>query len=173
MGERAVAVAAGVRRLVLGLWFGATAFFGLVTAPTLFRVMRAAGADRRSPAPDALAGDVVVPSLQAVAWLGLVCALIALFTLWAERPRARVVWQTVALLVGVACILGSMGWLTPTMLDLQAQMNGPIDAMPVDHPLRVRFRGLHGYSSGLHLGMMLSAAFGLLFEPTPASRRTP
>jgi hypothetical protein len=171
MGERAVAVASGIRRLVLGLWLGSTTFFGLVTAPTLFRVMRSAGVDRRSPAPDAMAGDVVVPNLQAVAWLGLVCALIALFTLWAERPRARIFWQAVVLLGGVACIVASMGWLTPTMLDLQQQMNGPIDAMPVDHPLRVRFRGLHGFSSGLHLGMMLAAAFGLLFEPAPLVRK--
>ena len=159
------AAAAALRRTLLGLWLGAVACVAFVVAPTLFRVIRAAPEDRHSPAPNALAGDVVVQVLQQLAWLCLISMLAVAFLLYLETDRRRMVARLAALGVGAACAVLSMGWLTPTMLDLLGQMGGPVDALALDDPLRVAFGGLHKWSSSIHLGLLLSPLTLLVLEP--------
>ncbi|MBI5495402.1 MAG: DUF4149 domain-containing protein [Deltaproteobacteria bacterium] len=162
--------AAGLRRLLLGGWLGALAGFSFLVAPTLFRVLRAAGPDRASPAPNALAGDVVVPVLQGLASWGLVLGLLTLALLHVDPERRHIRWRVGGILLALLCVVASRAWLTPTMLDLLQQMAAPVDALPPTHPLRARFDGMHGYSSGLHLGMLLGVAAALWFERDHSTR---
>ncbi|MEW5848083.1 MAG: DUF4149 domain-containing protein [Myxococcota bacterium] len=163
LSSKAQAVLGNTRRALLGLWFGSVACFSFLVAPTLFRVLRNAPPDRVTPAPNALAGDVVVPTLQKLAWMGLVVGiLVGASLLWDKGPRWQIRLGAVAL--GVLSVLVSMLWLTPTMLDLLAQMGTAIDLLPEDNALRVSFNSLHKYSSTIHSGMLLGSLVALCLE---------
>jgi hypothetical protein len=161
-------VAAGFRRAALGLWFGSVCCFSFLVAPTLFRVIRNAPADRSTRAPNALAGDVVVPVLQSLAWMALVLGLVTLLLTALDAEKHHLKWRVAGIGLGLLSVIASMTWLTPTMLDLLAQMNAPVDALELTHPLRVQFDGLHKYSSSIHLFMLLGPLLALWLEGAPA-----
>ncbi len=58
--------------------------------------------------------------------------------------------------------------VSPILQDLKTAM-GPIDAVPMDHPLRQRFGLWHGVSASLHLFASL-LAFALLWKQTGEQR---
>lgn len=161
-----VATAGAIRRILLGTWLGAVSFFSFVVAPVVFGTIRGAPPDRKTPAPNALAGDIVVNLLEKLAWMGLVFGVLTLCLLILDEEKRHLKWRAGAMLLALASVLGSMVWLTPTMLDLLAQMQGPVDALPRDNPIRVKFDGLHGFSSALHLGMIIGPLIALILEPS-------
>jgi hypothetical protein len=163
-------VAAGARRVLLGIWLGSVACFSFLVAPTLFRVLGQAPADRVSAAPRALAGDVVVPTLQALAWMGLVVGVLVVGLLGLDPVRKHMRWRVLGVGLGLLSVVVSMAWLTPTMLDLLQQMNGPVDALALGHPLRVRFDGLHKWSATVHMGMVLGPLLALALESGHSTR---
>ncbi len=167
--ERVTAVAAGARRALLGLWFGSVCCVSFVVAPAVFKVIRAAPSDRVTAAPNALAGDVVVTVLQRLASLSLVLGLLTLALLALDRNGPRLMVRVAGVAAGLLAVVVSMAWLTPTMLDLLAQMNAPVDALARTHPLRAQFDGLHSTSSGIHLVMLLGPLVALWLERAPAT----
>ena len=131
-------VAAGLRRTLLGLWFGSVCCFSFLVAPTLFRVIRAAPPDRASPAPNALAGDVVVPTLQALAWLGLVLGTVVALLLMVDPQKKHLRLRLLGVGLGLLSVVISMVWLTPTG-NIEQDMAA----------IREAYRGRHGKNPAL------------------------
>jgi hypothetical protein len=159
-----VGACASMRCVLLGLWAGSVASFSFLVAPTLFTVIRSAPADRASRAPNALAGDVVVPVLQQLSWLSLMCGLLVWVLLLADLQGRFLRARSMAVALGLVSAVVSTSWLVPTMLSMLAQMGEPIDHLVTTHPLRVAFGRLHGLSAAIHLGMLLGPLTALWLE---------
>lgn len=128
-----------IRMLTVGLWLGAAIFFSFSLAPSAFAVL---------PSRE-LAGAVVQRNLTVVNLGGVFIGVIALLLGIANRTFARrFFWwiETAALAVMTAAAAIGHWVIAARLRGMRAQMDRPIDLLPVTDPIRVAFNQLHGYS---------------------------
>jgi hypothetical protein len=148
-----------VALLALVVWLGAMITLGLLVAPSTFRVLEAAD----PVAGRVLAGSVFGTILAHFHVVAYVCAFVLLVCLFAIKfigppphgfiPRVGIV--LVMLLIAVA----SGFPVTRELARVQAEVSGPMDALPVTDPRRVAFDRLHQASTGM---MAINMALGLV-----------
>ena len=134
-----------LRLLLLGLWLGATIFFGAAVAPTLFGVLR--GANLASP--NELAGAMVNRLLAIINRGGFEIGLFLLVTgyfVTKHETRLRRLAEMISL--AIMAIMTAIGqWvIAARMLALRAAIQVPIDQIGHDDPRRMAFDALHHYS---------------------------
>lgn len=127
-----------IRLLLLGIWLGAAVFF-IAVAQSAFAVL---------PQRE-LAGSVVNSTLAVLNYGGIVISGLLLLTTLFGMSGVRPLWvwaeRILLMLLFGACAIGHFVigfWLS----SIRSQMNGPIDDLAVDDPLRVQFNMLHEYS---------------------------
>lgn len=153
-GEQLIA---SVEALLLTIWLGGMIFFSFAVAPTVFAVL---------PTRE-LAGQVVNGLIGKVEWIGLVCGPLLLLSqrfAWPKRDaeaKSRVL-RIIMLGLMTLLVAASRFYVSAKMHALRAQINGPIDDIPITDPLRVEFNALHGLSVGL-MGAALIAGVVVLF----------
>lgn len=134
-----------LRLLLLGLWLGATVFFGAAVAPALFNVLRGAGLANANE----LAGSIVTQLLALLNRGGLEIALFLFVTaFFVNRNRSRLArWAEVISLAIMAIMTGvSQFVISARMLELRRAMGAPIDQVSPIDPRRMAFDSLHRYS---------------------------
>ena len=145
-----------VRLLLLSIWLGAAVFF-IAVAQSAFAVL---------PQRD-MAGAVVSRTLSILNFGGLAIALILIATsfIGTSTFKRASVWaeRFLFLIIAAACAGGQFViglWLSM----IRGQMDRPIEEIPADDPLRVKFDSLHNYSEWVLLIAMVAAviAFFLL-----------
>jgi len=145
-----------IRLLLLALWLGAAIFFSATVAPAAFSVLRGYQLVNAGE----LAGSIVTRALSAVNTAGFVIAVLLLITaLLFNRPATKIAFYVEAvLLVLIAAATGVSQWvISPKMIVLRRSLFVPIDEVARDHPGRVAFDTLHGYSVTLLLVAMLAS----------------
>ena len=144
----AVQVTRDIRLLLIALWLGASIFFSLVVAPSVFAVL---------PARE-LAGAVVSRTLSTMNTGGFVISLLLLASAFPFRSIVsnRAFGLEVAALVLIALSTFVGKWIIAARMQaLRAAMGRPIDQVAQSDPLRIAFNGLHGYSvAALSVGML-------------------
>jgi len=154
-----------LRLLILAIWLGAAVFF-IGVAQVAFSVL---------PTRES-AGAVVNGTLSILNYAGLAISVILflssflssnsrnMFMLWAER--------ILLLIFAAACAAGQFV-IGLMMMTVRAQMNGPVDALAADDPLRLRFAELHEYSVWVLMTAMAAAliAFFLISNRRSASAK--
>ncbi len=134
-----------LRLLLLGLWLGATIFFGAAVAPTLFGVLRGANLVN----PNELAGAIVTRLLGIINRGGFEIGLFLIVTgyfMSKHESRLRRFAEMISLAI-MAIMTGIGQWvITARMLALRAAMQVPIDQIGHDDPRRIAFNSLHHYS---------------------------
>jgi hypothetical protein len=118
---------------LLGAWLGAAILVAAVVAPSAFAVLPSR----------ALAGALVGRVLPVIFWSGMAVGLgvigLARVHGW-HKPS--VVGGLVAL---VSCAIAQLV-IAPRIERIRSAITGPVDALPMDDPLRVDFGRLHGLS---------------------------
>ncbi len=148
--------------LALVLWLGGIVVAGGVVAPAIFSVLEAwHPVDSR-----VLAGRVFGEVLQRVyvlgyAMAGVMFVSLTLHRLLGARPIRYGVRATILALM-VAFTLVADYHVGPQVAAIQAQVSGPVSALPADDPIRVEFNRLHGLANIL-LGLTVAGGLGLLF----------
>jgi uncharacterized membrane protein YhdT len=158
------------RLVLLTLWLGAAAFFGVVVAPTAFTVLRSFAVPNASE----IAGTIVTRALSVVSISGLFIALFLLVTAFARRNAPGRVGFLVELVCLVTIVLatGIGHWvIAARMLALRAAMALPIDQIPVDDPRRIAFNSLHGYSVNVFGVAMIAALLAVVLIARSLSGR--
>ena len=138
-----------IRLLLTGLWLGAAVFF-IAVAQSAFTVL---------PTRDAAASLVsTVLSILNISGfiIGLVLFLTALIKRQGFNPAQVWVERFLTIVLITACGVGQ--FVIGTWLGIiKAGMGKPIDEMPVDDPLRVKFNDLHEYSVWVLFAGMIAA----------------
>jgi len=148
--------------LALVVWLGGMVVAGGVAAPAIFSVLEAwHPVDGR-----VLAGRVFGEVLQRVYLLGYAMAgvmfvSLTLHRLLGARP-IRYGVRAVILALMVAFTLVADYHVGPQVTAIQAQVSGPVSALPADDPIRVEFNRLHGLANIL-LSLTVAGGLGLLF----------
>lgn len=148
------------RLLALSVWIGGIIFFAFVVAPVAFTAL-----------PDThVAGLVVAGSLRALDSIGIVCAVVLLFTtagLWGSRVSHRLLAIETVLILLMAAATGAIKWnVIPRMERDRIAAGGDINAAPPDNPARLDFERMHPVSEKLEgaallLGLALIVTVGL------------
>lgn len=151
-----------IELLLLGAWLGAACFFSFGVAPGAFAVL---------PSRD-LAGAMVNRSLMILNIAGLAIGVLLLLTSLIQRGDAKKVWMWVQrgllIVMAAACAVGQFV-IAFWMAYLRVQMNGPIDNLAANDPLRIQFNNLHQYS----VWVLLTAMGASLLVFFVISRRSP
>lgn len=153
---------ADFRKLLAGLWLGATLFFSFAVAQSAFSVLPSAE----------LAGAVVNRTLAIVNYSGIAVGLILLLTSFILARKDFLVWleRLLAVILAAACAVGQfyIGW---KIQSLREQIGRPIAELAADDPLRIAFNELHSYSIWILLTAMI-AALVLFFSIVRKSRES-
>ena len=150
-----------VRLLLVALWLGAAVYF-IGVAQTAFGVL---------PERE-LAGAVVNRTLAILNYAGLIIALLALAMSFIGRAGVKKAWlwadRIFLVIVAAACAIGQfvIAWW---MVLLRNEMGKPIDLVPVEDPLRIKFNQMHEYSVWV---LMVAMAAALIAFFIIAYRRT-
>ncbi|HSH13104.1 MAG TPA: DUF4149 domain-containing protein [Desulfurivibrionaceae bacterium] len=139
--SRTTKIAAALYRLAVAAWWGGAALFTFVLTPTLFRSLNR---DQ--------AGAIVGYLFPGYFRWGLACGLIAL----AALALAKVKRQRLAssLLVAMLVITAGQAFLIePRAAALKREIPSFETSAP-DHPLRAKFRQLHGLSAAGNLAVI-------------------
>ena len=140
---RSLAAAAAWRTalwLALGGMVGAWAYFGLVVAPTAFRVL---------PSTE-VAGTLVGPALTALHLYGAGASLLVAALAWPLGRRG--VYRWLPLLMALACLYSQFG-VSAEMTEIRDSAFGPEGSVSG----AARFNALHRVSMGLYLAVGVSA----------------
>ncbi len=142
--------------LLLGGWVGSWALFGLVIAPTAFRVL---------PSTE-IAGTVIGPVLTTLHLFGAaagfgVSAIAAVF----RRGRLRV---ALPLLLAVACLYSQFG-VSAEISEIRDQVFGPEG----NEALAARWGSLHRLSLGIYLTVSGAILWLLVLHAASDSRPDP
>lgn len=121
-------------RLAISFWVGGASLFTFVLTPIIFK------AYNRD-----MAGGIVGNLFPGYFRWGLVCGIIALGTLFFTAARHRTV-AAILIVVMLAITAGQAFVLEPKMAALKKEIPS-FETTPADHPLRARFRKLHGVSA--------------------------
>jgi hypothetical protein len=134
-------VAAVVYRLAVACWFGGSVLFTAVLTPTIFR----------SYSRDIAGGIVGVLFPGYFRW-SLACGTVALIGLLISRGRQSV--AATAIIVAMLVITAIQAFvIEPAAADLKKSIPSFETTSP-DHPLRARFRKLHGLSAAGNLAVI-------------------
>jgi hypothetical protein len=138
-----------IRLLLIGLWLGAAVFF-IAVAEATFAVVQ-----QRD-----VAGSVVGRSLAILDYAGIAIAALLIATSIIASARVNRLWLWVErfllVAIGAACVVQEFV-IKIWMSSILAQIGGPIENVPADDPLRVRFDQLHGYSAWVLLASLAAA----------------
>jgi hypothetical protein len=134
--------------LALVVWLGGVIFFPVVAA-SAFSVLPTRH----------LAGSLVSRSLGILHWMGIVSALLFLaasmlycrLSTGSAHPLAA---RHLLIVLMLALTLVSQFGVTPKMAALRTSM-GEIDAVPANDPARMKFDGLHQWSTRLEGGVLV------------------
>ncbi len=159
-----------ISMLLLLLWAGACLGFGAL-APILFAKL---------PSRD-LAGQIAgacVARLDTLAWGAFLIPLVLSYGgRWLaeleEGPLGPAKLWALALMVPLLLTLLSATLVTPRLVQIRAQMDGPIEAFAKDHVLRMAYDRNHLVSSlAFHTRWLLALGLGLTVGllPTPARK---
>ena len=144
--------------LALVLWLGGTTVAGGVVAPSIFHVL-----ETWNPVEGrVLAGQVFGEVLQrlylvAYAMSAVMFVSLSLHRLLGARPIKYGIRISI-LAVMLALTFGADYYVGPRIATIQAQISGPVSALPAGDPVRNEFNRLHGLANLL---LSLSAAGGL------------
>jgi uncharacterized membrane protein len=147
--------------LSLVFWIGGLIFFAFVLAPTAFQVL-----------PDThLAGNVVGRAIGKLHWIGIVSAVVFLFSSLlysrlADGAAHVFALRNVFVVVMLGLTLLSQFWIIPRMDSLRASV-GDFATVPLNNPARVQFDALHVWSTRVEGAVLL---FGLVVIYLTASR---
>jgi hypothetical protein len=130
-----------IYHLAVTCWLGGAALFTFVLTPTLFN----------SYSRD-IAGGIVGVLFPGYFQWGLACGVIALLCLLLTRGRQIMV---PAILLAIMLIITATQAfiIEPRAAELKRQIPS-FETTPPDHPLRVRFRKLHGISAAANLAVI-------------------
>jgi len=128
-------------RLALALWVGGAALFTFILTPTLFKSF-----DRDT------AGNIVGVLFPGYFRWGLVLGAITLFCLLLVRGRQ---WVTSAIIVLIMLLITSVQAfvIEPQAAAIKKEIPS-FATTPADHPLRQKFKKLHGISAAGNLGVI-------------------
>jgi hypothetical protein len=138
-----------LRLLLIALWLGAAVYF-IGVAQTAFGVL---------PERE-LAGAVVNRTLAILNYAGLIISLVVLGLSLIGQAGVKKVWlwadRFFLLIVAAACAVGQfvIAWW---MVLLRNEMGKPIDLVPVEDPLRIKFNQMHEYSVWVLMTAMAAA----------------
>jgi uncharacterized membrane protein len=137
--------------LALVLWLGGMAIAGLVVAPVTFGVLEAWNPSTGR----VLAGNVFGAVLERLSLVAYAAGLLMFFVLTVQRllgPRPRSYGIRVGIIaVMLALTLYADRVAAPRIDALQAQVGGPMNALPPTDVRRLEFDRLHGLSTTLIL----------------------
>lgn len=140
---RSVAARAAVRAalwLALGSWIGIWILFGLVVAPTAFRVLPSAE----------VAGSLIGPVLDALHLFGAAAGLALALLAWSlDRGLPQ---RILPLAMGAACLYSQFG-VSAQIAEIQDVAFGPQGS----EALVARFTQLHRISVGIYLAVGVAA----------------
>jgi len=153
--------------ILLLLWAGMVLGFAFLTAPLLFRIL---------PSRDQ-AGQIaglVVGRLDLAAWISFGAALALVQGVrWARSTGDADLlgplrlWGAAALVALLMCFTSSF-IVSPRLQAIRARMDGPVEAVPPEHPDRVAYQRAHKISRqlmGLRLLLALALAAGVVALP--------
>jgi hypothetical protein len=136
--------------VALVLWVGGLVAAGALVAPSVFGVLQAWNASEGR----VLAGQVFGDVLIRVTWLSYAMGAIMFVTLTLHRllgARPVKYGVRVGIMAMMLLLMLATGfWLIPQVNAIQAQVTGPVSALPATDPLRVQFDRLHGISNILY-----------------------
>ena len=150
--------------LLVGLWLGAACFFCVAVAPSAFSVIESRE----------LAGGVVNRTLTILNFSGIAIGVLLILISFISRGEAKSIWawlqRLVLLIFTAACAVGQ-GIIGLYLNHLRSLMDGPIDTIPVDSPVRIQFAAWHQYSVWVLITGMIAAliAFFLISRSYSAS----
>lgn len=160
--------------VLLLLWAGMAAGFGMLSVPLLFKLI---------PSRD-LAGQVagaIVVRLDWAAWAAFGGAFLLVYLpRWlAEVQEAEAVgplrlWTAGALAALLICLASSF-IITPRIQEIRASLPGPVESLAPQHPLRAAHAKAHRFSTQfflLRLVLALGLAAGIPFLPGLAAAGT-
>jgi hypothetical protein len=140
--------------LALVLWLGGMSVAGLVVAPVTFNVLEA----WNPTTGRVLAGDVFGAVLGRISVIGYVAGAVMFVVMTVMRllgPRPRAYGIRVAVIFAMLSLTYySDRVAAPRIDELQAQVDGPMNRLPVDDSRRVEFDHLHRLSTSLTLAAM-------------------
>ncbi len=133
------AIAPGLRVLLVTVWVGSLWTVGYLAAPTLFATLT----DR------ALAGTIAGSLFRVEAWVSVVCGLLLLLILLADRGFAKRRDCVVLVVLMLVCLSVGYFGLQPYMAALKetAVTNGGV----MTDAARARFGMLHGVAAVIYL----------------------
>ncbi len=133
------AIAPGLRVLLVTVWVGSLWTVGYLAAPTLFATLT----DR------ALAGTIAGSLFRVEAWVSVVCGLLLLLILLADRGFAKRRDCVVLVVLMLVCLSVGYFGLQPYMAALKetAVANGGV----MTDAARARFGMLHGVAAVIYL----------------------
>ena len=142
--------------LALVMWLGGMTIAGLVVAPVTFGVLEA----WNPSIGRVLAGDVFGAVLARLSIIGYVAGGVMFVVLTVLRllgPRPRAYGIRVALIFAMLALTAYADRIAAPRIDeLQAQVSGPMNALPASDARRIEFDRLHGLSTSLTMAAMLA-----------------
>ncbi len=141
--------------LAVACWLGGSALFTVLLTPILF------AAYSRD-----MAGHIVGVLFPGYFRWGLVCGTVALLCRVMLRGRFALVSCLVISLM-LAMVAGQAFVVTPRAADLKKEIGSFASTSP-DHPLRIRFRTLHGISMAANVAVIAGGALLVLLASIPA-----
>jgi uncharacterized membrane protein len=150
--------------LALVMWLGGMTVAGLVVAPVTFAVLEAWNPSTGR----VLAGDVfgaVLARISAIGYVagGIMFVVLTVLRLLGPRPRSYGI-RVGVIFVMLALTLYSDRVAAPRIDELQSQVNGPMNQLPVADVRRVEFDRLHSLSTALTLAAMLGGLMLVAWE---------
>lgn len=142
--------------LAIGCWLGGAALFTFLLTPALFA----------SYSRD-LAGNIVGVLFPGYFRWGLACGAVALLCRIALRGRFAL---ASCLIIGLMLALtaGQAFVVEPRAAALKKEIRS-FETTPPDHPLRVRFRKLHGLSMAANLAVIAGGVALMVLASLPAA----
>ena len=133
--------------VALVLWVGGLISAGALVAPSVFGVLQAWNASEGR----VLAGQVFGEVLLRLTWLSYAMGVVMIVTLTLHRllgARPLKYGVRVGIMGVMLAMMLAMGfYIIPKVNSIQAQVTGPVSALPDTDARRVEFNRLHGLSN--------------------------
>jgi len=128
-------------RLAVACWAGGASLFTFILTPTIFKSFNRD-----------MAGGIVGVLFSGYFRWGLACGVIALVTLFFSATKHRTA-SGIIIAIMLAITLVQAFVIEPKAAALKKEIPS-FETTPVDHPLRVQFRKLHGVSAVSNLAII-------------------
>ena len=144
-----------IYNLAVGCWLGGAALFTFLLTPLLFA----------SYSRD-IAGGIVGTLFPGYFRWGLVCGAVALLCQIVHRGRFAIA-SLVVITIMLMLTMAQAFIFEPKAAELKRSIVS-FETTPADHPLRVRFRKLHGISMAANLAVIAGGIILVLLSSLPA-----